>query len=468
MEWDCPLKILGTVRWETFDWEDEADAKDATGSRIRLIFPKHHDDGSKLPTNPAREQNLCRMDEILAFVESQLNIDKRDRLMVKSMNVADLGVVDGLVKVGSNVGSYLWIDFRGDASPKLTADRTKALERTDVESWDSVVQGVFTRWKQDIVKESQKCPETFIAWRSLISGLWDDLGFNKYEEDTWDFTKFDLSWPNQAEIVLRFRYNQFVQDRAFDHNRASAFDHNRTRALTSNRTRALNLTHLLTRIFRQVYELTVALNLFDEAFHPSLEQSWQVLGLHGLKGRIGDALLTAPGAVSFEKDSDERTVRFADPHGKEPAELFHYGYDIVFPLTAVSLGTLRCKSKVWRTERATRAIGVMPFLYLGNPDVLIESRSRLPKFFGVSQIHALWPKIELWNTPFAEWKPENWQNDCWTATWDIEKNIVLWAHGAHTPEEMKAGVGKEFEAFAEAERLREAAAKRTPHRPSSR
>jgi hypothetical protein len=167
-----------------------------------------------------------------------------------------------------------------------------------------------------------------------------------------------------------------------------------------------------------------------------------------LRGKIGNALLTSPTSLAFDKEPDGKTLYFADQEGDYPAKLKSCGYDLIFPFTMIPLGRLRRSCEGWRTERWMRPLGVLPFLFLGQVSKWKEHSNDLCKFFNVPQIHALMPATSLFEVPFDDWTPENLRNDCWSATWDIETMRVVWARGAHTMKEMlHGGVGKPFEEF---------------------
>ncbi|NJM11239.1 MAG: hypothetical protein HC889_04510 [Synechococcaceae cyanobacterium SM1_2_3] len=148
VEWDFPASALGQPRWEYLDWEDNKDDQ-ATGTRIRLMFPYHQPitGDLSLPLDPLPGSPLMRAHELAALVETTLDTDKtRTRLAVKGIAVDNLEVCTEMLPAAAGVGAWLWVDLRGAAAPRLTADRKTALAREDIKDWPSVFKGVFQRW----------------------------------------------------------------------------------------------------------------------------------------------------------------------------------------------------------------------------------------------------------------------------------------------------------------------------------
>ncbi len=57
-----------------------------------------------------------------------------------------MGICNEIISAVAGVGTRLWVDLRGDAAPRLTADRKTALPREDIADWPSVFEGVLQRW----------------------------------------------------------------------------------------------------------------------------------------------------------------------------------------------------------------------------------------------------------------------------------------------------------------------------------
>jgi hypothetical protein len=509
----------------------------ATGSRIRLIFPRHFDSLSHVPCEPVENLNICKIHELMTLVEPCLKSQKM-LLMAKGMLVQDMGIFQSKIQFASGVGCVLWIDFRGNASPRLTANRTRALEREDVENWTQVLEGVFDRWKQAILEQIQNSPEAYPLLRHSILGIWDDAPQYTSNLQKWNLTDLvsryqrnglrlslaNIYWLylslckdrpqninvnlvrdsifhrdlvrlthyayqiNRLQFAIQFaRTIASIPNQNYDISRSLDFmlacvtsdgtmygqqtflvEHPSQFHTVSdelmiefrndknlNRSDEINIAqgYLGIRKFSKTYSACIMLHLINEMFYPSLENSWSPLGLFDLRGNIGNALLTSPTSLVFEKESDGRTLCFADSEEHYLGGLKLYHYDLIFPLTVIPVGRLRKTCSKWRNDRNVRHMGVFPFLFLGHvTEVLLNSGEGVGKwwqdFWGVPTIHALIPEMYLWDTPFDDWTEENLRNDCWSATWDIETMRVVWARGAHTMEEMlHGGVGKPFEEF---------------------
>src|SRR5262249_22605846 len=113
----------------------------------------------------------------------------------------------------------------------------------------------------------------------------------------------------------------------------------------------------------KLYVYNTMIVLTQEAFFPDLATSWPPFECDALDGTIGNATLAGPALVVFDREQDERMVRFANPEGRHPEPLIRRGYDLTFPMTAVPLGALRRTCSAWRTDRRYFPLGVAPFLF---------------------------------------------------------------------------------------------------------
>ena len=268
--------------------------------------------------------------------------------------------LEKLVTVRAGLGSCLWLDLRGAATPRLTADRRQVLPRADLENWPDIDRIIDQAIDPHLERHSQ-----------------------------------------QIEAALG----------------------------TAGACRLLPL-HL-----RE--------SLLAEAFQPSLQFSYPPLGCGNLRGSAGNGILSAPTTLDFLFEADGRTTALADPEGREPSGVVLRGYDLVFPFTNISLGRLRRELAAWRTDRAVRPLGVLPFFLVGPQRALADHAESLAQVFQVPTIQALLPKPELWGKPFAEWSEEDWRTCGLSALWDIPTGQVLWAEGAHTTQELRR-IGKPF------------------------
>jgi hypothetical protein len=106
------------------------------------------------------------------------------------------------------------------------------------------------------------------------------------------------------------------------------------------------------------------------------------------------------------------------------------------PWTQIPLGTLRKNCPEWRTERACRALAVLPFMFSSSLDwqslhdllAKLDEKLQLSK---VTDILLLVPDESLDMVPFSEWKRAETEAHVVTAYWHLSEDQVLWAEGFH-------------------------------------
>jgi len=187
-------------------------------------------------------------------------------------------------------------------------------------------------------------------------------------------------------------------------------------------------------------------HILQEAFWPDLSSSFPLFDCLSLRGRIGNAMLIGPGLVEFELESDDYTVHPTDLKGKRPEKVASFGYDVIFPMTAIPLGKLRTQCPNWRTDRQYRCITISPFLVPSEREVWSRYSKKLSELLRVDNILALLPRIGFWSKPFSEWTNEDWEICGISALWDMKTSRILWAEGAHCVDEMRS-IGKPIGEF---------------------
>lgn len=472
--WGCDEHKLGDVFWETFDWIDNQD-EDSTGTRLRLIFPKNHTYYPGLPFDAPEENGKCRMNELVSFVEAVLDTDRNYKVFVKGMNVGNIEIPMDIDVKNAKIGSYLWIDIRGDATPILKIDRNSVLLNTKSLDRLRLLKVVIERWVR-YINEVIRLNRNHV-FDMIVNDFKNDLTDEQKEMGEWSIFNNLPEWRRNRVSGLCFRYNQFIQgnyltvsDRYLKSAyQVSDFHRNNARAkmlsLDPNldmgleldrffifsgcqindypyvRAKTLAYIHQMSDSFKKMYKLVLSFDYINDALGDYSENSWSLLGLNDFNRCLSGASLMSPGRLCF---------------GVSDRVFCEYGYSFSFPISSVfmCLSNHNVASEVVLRYRDMRRVFVQPFIFLGDNEIASASRKYFTHLNKSPYIHVLWPKEKLWDISFAEWTVANWRDDCWTSTWDIEKNIILWAHGAHTPEEMKAGVGKEFAAFVEAEQFR--------------
>jgi hypothetical protein len=484
-EWEYHEEAIQDPRWELIDWTDGT-GDEATGTKVRLWRPI--DNSAKKPLQSW---------ELEAFAWAQQREEALPRLLVQSMGVESVVAISEFLPFAAGVGWRVWIDLRGKAAPRLTADRRKALIPSDKADWR---ESVFAVWKRFVdylttpsdsgVDQARRVLKNH--WRSELVGplfsvlpaapegeLFRDSG-DRLDSWCWATEAFlialdtararDLALDCARDLALTFAHAlahalDCVLVRGLDigpapaPTPARALAPARDLALTRAIPRARSLARARVRFHAHDSPIR-ALNLFQthflqEAFWPDLRHSWHAAGLQSLEGKIGDAVLTAPAKFRFELDG--RRVLFSDQQGTCPLELAKYQYDLCFPMTAIPLGRLRREFPAWREDRRYRPLGVLPFLLLEIGKMLREEAHEWAKLFPVGEIYAFVPATELWYKPFSEWMEQDWRHtEHESLLWDIKQGEVLAAHGVHKKDEMRS-VGIPFAEFAKRheERARE-------------
>lgn len=155
----------------------------------------------------------------------------------------------------------------------------------------------------------------------------------------------------------------------------------------------------------------------------------------GLVGRIGDKWLAGP--LTLEGPRAEQS---------QPMPGWLCDYDLVAPLTAVPLNSLREKFPAWRNERAGRALLMLPFLYGEAPMEWNEKAQPLVETMGVDSIMLLMPDPERFPLSFSDGTQADWAAGSASAIWNIREGTVLWAEGIHTRDALKTQ-GQPLDAF---------------------
>ena len=509
-EWDFPASALGQPRWEYLDWEDNQ-GDQATGTRIQLMFPYHLPAGDPpLPLDPPMGSSLMQAHELAAFVETTLDGKKtRELLTVKGIVVGNLDVCARMLPASAGIGARLWVDLRGIAAPRLTADRKTALSRDDINDWPNLFESVFQRWcgwLQDLLHryplqlasgllsassvrsdlrpkipatpqlsrwQLKKGNDNSVEW----TGRWLTALLNQEIIRDRDFTHaldFGLDFDHTLNVLLNlFRNLDLKRVRDFNRDRIRTIDHDLGFDFDFVLAAALALSHTpdFTHTFTPTFDLIVdfigshvhardftlipshigwksllTLYLLPEAFADDLSRSFPALGVCGLKGQAGNGWLVAPGWIEWDVDPATTEVRRESPKQQWSRPLIDKSYDLVFPLTHVPLGRLRRDCPEWRSDRSYRALGVLAYFLLGSEEWFKKQNQEFLDLFKVSHIHALMPNPELWLKPFDDWTEIDWNTCGLSALWDIESGVVYWAEGAHKADDMKR-IGKPIKQF---------------------
>ncbi|MBY0503255.1 MAG: ATP-binding protein [Bryobacteraceae bacterium] len=445
-EREYPADCIDAPRWGLHDWIDVE-----TGTRVRFWFPE--DPGMRI-----------RAWELDALVEAQLPIQReRPLMLVQSMRVEDMKELDHRIAIAPGVGWRIWIDYRGQAAPTLTADRSQVrplpaelpaeralwsrLARQLAETGDAKWLG--NRWRPEqrtlLAQAMSITPGGSLPLSGRVAALREDLTLDIRRTHSSGVAR-DLDGARKLELA-----RDHARDLDDDYDRAREID--RAVACTLAVELAFNPFEKILMLFRGSPLPPVSLQQsillrtseLQEGYGPSLDRSWHALNVHGNTGRIGDACLTCPAAFAF--DLKGQAVQFAEPAGANPPQLAAYGYDLCFPMTAIPLGRLRREFPLWREDRRYRPLGVLPFLLPDLAEFWQRHRAELLERFPIGEIYALQPDLDLWYTPFAEWTARHWQrNTHRSLLWDIRQGQVISSAGIHHRDYLTK-IGQPFTAF---------------------
>jgi hypothetical protein len=198
--------------------------------------------------------------------------------------------------------------------------------------------------------------------------------------------------------------------------------------------------------FQHVFQLMLSYHFFNEALQPSLERSLPVLNDFNRRGLVGHAVLTGPLDLHFEYEPDDRTLAFADPNGYHAFQMLG-DYDLVSPLTAIPLGSLRAKCPAWIENPMIRTAVMLTFIAarLKQEDIA-EIWNWLKVNLTVSDLLLLLPDESLMKRKFADWTESDWRDHVWSAYWEISGDTMLFAPGRRSKAEMQTG-GPDIKTF---------------------
>jgi len=493
-EWGFPPERLGQgAQWAWWDWVDRGH----TGSRIRLWYPAH--DGRRSPAFPADagSKTLLPLSDLASLVEPQLRTSGRFRWLVKGVAVPDAEALTEGIRVLPHVGSRLWIDLRGEATPPLTVDRGKVVP--PAEDCRRQMRGVFERFAQEVGREA----DSVASRRNLLWGwrLHDQLQLPPLPKkgtggdllelgrvSRWVAAQLEQSLdrdldPDRAralDLALDLEFDVALNrglDRAhdldgdLDRGLSIALDSYLDRALTPDRALTLafvlalalphDLLHDLGRDF--VLDLALALDrdlpillaraprlrplaaalcshLLCEAFQPSLQSSLPTLGCFWMRGHVEDMRLQGPAVLGSDLESHRCAVHASGDTPWLGKQVQSFGYDLVFPITAIPLGRLRAESWTsFKKHRFLRTFVTFPFFA---PDVAEEFADQwrvwqpVLNLFPVDRVHVLMPREELWDREFKDWTDEDWETCGISGLWDIKRGWVKWVHGPATADDI--------------------------------
>lgn len=507
-EWTYPPGSLGDPHWAHWDWVDDKPGTDGgavTGSRIRLTLP-WHTEGTVTEQAANEVAGLMRRSELLALTEAQMPTQGRTLVLVNGMLVPGwkTPLANWLEQCGG-LGTWLWLDLRGSATPRLRADRRAPTLRQEVEE---LVRALQERFREHCAP----WPASADCWlRLAIQGLSQSPKMGRPDSPkAWNLNSrlpqlrdASLSWRMVTTWAAQEHGAEAIRDRAFGVafenaiDLADGLDLGYARLLPPDFADEANLALALVRAFAlnrnpdldQVEGLEFALepdfrldvgsqldpdfnrawilgisttegrmirhnqspwleaHFFPELLQPSLEDAYPPLSLSGAVGAVGHLRVAGP-------------LVLCSPIA--PLPIWAQDLDLLVPMTGIPLGPLASNCPRWATERRLRPLFTLPFL-LGFVPYRWKGHTRdIANFLGVDSLLAFVPNLAHWDAAFSripeadfgdgpvpEFLPEEtWKNSGVTALWDIKGNQVLWAEKFCSREEVRK-VGKPLRDWAE-------------------
>lgn len=396
-------ELVDGVAWRICDWSDH-ETENATGSRIRMVFPNSsHSTSADLGSLLSAVEGCARVAELACWSDRFLPADEscRQRYLVRGMLVPSLQAgIDHLIQAAAGVGAWLWVDFAGKAAPALTADREKTREFSrllETNQWKDAVDGVFNRWMQWLQNSLPGKPferNTILYLinfdprhrRRLSTGNGSSLW--RYQESSAGFTlpfyslvhgeasreggrdrifvngrshcrDSDLAWGLDAALDHAVDEGViFEADFRRDYWRARDFDAALADAQSLALLRSIKLSHSKGPFFvfdlphhelGLAWRLSLDLNLVNEGFWPDLSRAFSFLNLPVHAGGLADVEMTAPTVLAWR-----------DAVGVTPCPR---DYDLVFPFSVVAQPSWLSKVPGWAKDRGWRRFLTLPFLH---------------------------------------------------------------------------------------------------------
>ena len=246
----------------------------------------------------------------------------------------------------------------------------------------------------------------------------------------------------KARSLARDRARALARDRALDLDldldlarvRALALDRDRDRdlALARARARALalalarDLARALDRALGKSFSHSLQLSFLNEAFWPSLPESFPPLGLPAPPEGLSAALHLAPTVLWF--GTGDGAEKRAAARWQEI-----WGYDLLMPFSAVAGPPLLRRFSQWVQDRYWRSLLTLPFL-IPDEELVREISEAVRKdedcdALVKAGLYALLPRPDLWEKPFADWTEEDCRWGGYSVWWDIANGRTLWAVG---------------------------------------
>jgi hypothetical protein len=470
-EWGCSIPEIEKTDWCKCDWIDAHQATngiEGTGSRIRLVAAQPEDKSKHytpaewsafseyLPSGHARLMLSSftepHLPEPVTRFQCLVNGVRIVPGFVPSKSERDchLSRVIESIPIVPGQGGWVWIDLRGDAMPRLRADRSAPVTiRMGTVDW----QSLWKRWTQSWpALETHWLPATFLSrslWTFKLKSERHShrLGLKSVSPHLVGAIHLaDLSiianvlsqlpGDHRSQLVGS-KGSDFARDLSFDHALALAL----ARALDHDRALDLNLAQALARDRTRAHDYALALDLdriqrrnlswgsqsrlISELVHSHLAS--EALGSD--TSDVNPVLGLATSSLVIERDFLEGPLHVKAGASIERIQPWLSHFDLVVPYTAIPTNSLRRKFGKWISHRGYRALYMLPFLFGEEPHK--DWRSKLERERPFDSLMLFLPNPDHWEWLFAEHSREEWAQGSASAFWDLKTGDVLYADGIH-------------------------------------
>jgi hypothetical protein len=174
-EWN--MATTDNLRWRLCDWQHVEKSGGGTGSRVRLVVACPEGlhatpEEGHWSEFPDREPgDVCQTDRNM-FIEPQLpKLEGRTVVLINGILLSDKLMEEILKVIGieSAVGSYVWVDLRGEAAPRIRADRRAITSNQDAKVL-VFIKAVLHAWSLTLNTSSESW--RWIAHATKIATAW--------------------------------------------------------------------------------------------------------------------------------------------------------------------------------------------------------------------------------------------------------------------------------------------------------
>ena len=498
-KWGCTIPEIDSISWQACDWEDlapdEKDAAQGTGSRIRIVTPQPQGTFSSIQS----PHDLAELPDRLASGAHRMTLGTFTEPHLPSPSwryqclVNGIRIFPGLVPSSSErdcrlttileylpllpgAGAFLWIDLRGNAMPRLRADRSLPVSR-QLTNWENAISKMYERWLTS-------WPEGLPTWAvSLTAGGELSQRITKAASSHGillpkdDLISLAAIWTSEQSVISRL-LERLPGAKPREIPRDIGVYRNSMRTCTHSLDSSLEASLELATCLNSRPAIKMAIYDSEESFRTEMRKT---APLQGLSEIVSNSHSDAMWKSAFKLDNIPETVhqswkrgvqlhvcsealwgRFQQIHpifeelslAESKSKLNLIGplqftiasdskqpewmscYDITFPFTLFAMNCLRRLEPEWLEERAYRNVFMLPFLLGKEPDRWRAHLKKHPPTF--KRLMLFMPNPDLYESHFNDFTKQEWCRGAASALWNLETGQLLYAHGIHTEKSLHA------------------------------